>query len=194
MATGACEWHVVCLYAGSVFVDKWQAPRPTALVRTLLLDSKKSKSPDAVLLWAHKVLSWPNAENRLFLALNTNPNIFPSAVQERVGVKLCWQLWESSKISEVTPFPRQRGWVAAPHGHSDQGHLWDSAEKPNSHKIALSLLRGMEHLGSCMYSQSFPSTKKMVFWEDMIYMCGERKVIFFSNFWTKSVQTSLKLS
>lgn len=33
--------------------------------------------PDTLLPWAHKVLSCPNSENRLFLISNVNPNVFP---------------------------------------------------------------------------------------------------------------------
>lgn len=32
--------------------------------------------PDALLPWAQKVLSCPNLENRLFLILYVNPNVF----------------------------------------------------------------------------------------------------------------------
>lgn len=54
----------------------------------------------------------PNSENRLFLILNMNPNIFPSLMQERIGARLHWQPGDSSEISEnqlhgVRLFPSQ---------------------------------------------------------------------------------------
>lgn len=82
MATGCLLSKMGSVYAGKIFVDKLYAPHLTVLERVLLLDSRdvnlNSKIPDAVLHWACTVLSWPNAENRLFIILNTKPNIFPS--------------------------------------------------------------------------------------------------------------------
>lgn len=39
---------------------------------------------DALLPWAHKVLSCPNLENRLFLILNINPDVFPLLMRGEV--------------------------------------------------------------------------------------------------------------
>lgn len=65
------------IYVGKIFVGKLYAPHLTVLERIFLLDSRdvnlNSKIPGAVLHQA-----WPNAENRLFIILNTKPNIFPS--------------------------------------------------------------------------------------------------------------------
>lgn len=78
--------------------------------------------PDAVLYWAHKVLSCPNSEYRLFLILNIKPSIFPSLMQE-----LEQDCIGSLEISvnhflryEVIPLARQRSWS----GSSRLGSRW----------------------------------------------------------------------
>lgn len=57
--------------------------------------------PDGVLHQAHKVLSCPNSENRLFLFLNIKPNIFPSLMQETVGADCTGSLETPARFLKI---------------------------------------------------------------------------------------------
>lgn len=147
----------------------------------------KSRSPDAALLRAHKVLSWPNAENRLFLALNTKPNIFPSPVQERVGAKLCWQLWESSKISEnhiygmkLSPSPGREAGCQLPWPPWPGMSVGTVLRSQTVLRLLSPLPGGMEHLGSrsACTARIFLPLRKRCFGRYDLYVWWKRSHFF----------------